>query len=319
VLTLVAALILGQAAQSLLYTISIATGQFDARVAGYGYPLDALQQADARLGQLQRQAGATAIFIAEGSLVSVPMNYALIREHPDRVGFVDTCLVLPPPDAGPALLVISSDSRNVHALATLPAATLLTEIPMAGNAPLAVYRVAGAPTGALPGETSLAPVRLADASGQGIQLDAGLADGKQIRLRWTVLGSTPTGAVPLTLRTQVRDVNAAGQVSPVRAFRDCAPTRWQAGDTVFTWLPFPSSWSSTAQGAPDTVLIQGEESTTALDMPTFGAIRLLSSAQASTAWHALAPQSRANSLSGGGQAAYDGVLLSERNVSFAGG
>ncbi|MGH2515538.1 MAG: hypothetical protein ACRDHP_07765, partial [Ktedonobacterales bacterium] len=274
---LIAVLVGGQTAQSLLYAASLASGQFDARIAGYGYPLGALQQADARLTALQRQAGATVVLFAESPLESIAMEYLLVSEHGDRVGFSDACLVLPPADAGPALVVAASDSLDAHALASLPNATLLAEIPMAGSAPLVVYRVRGVPGATTSGELPLAQVRLRDSSGQGVRLDGGYVDGREIRLRWTVLESTPSGAAPLVLRTQVRDVTAAGQTMPVQAFRDCAPTRWQAGDTLFTWLPFPSSWKGTPGGAPDAMFVQTLESTVTLAMPAFGPLRLLSS------------------------------------------
>jgi len=318
VLTLLVALILGQAAQSLLYTVSIATGQFDARIAGYGYPLGALQQADARLTQLQRQIGATSTYVAESPLETVPMDYALVREHPDRVGFMDACLVLPAPDARPALVVAASDSLDARALATLPNAGIVAEIAMAGNAPLVVYRVAGTLPAALPGEIPLAPVRLRDAAGQGLQLDTGLVDGAQLRLRWTVLGSTPPGATPLRLRTLVRDVSAAGQVGPMRTFRDCAPTRWETGDTMFAWLPLPHSWNGAPGGAPDAMLIQGQESTAVLATPTLGPILLLSSKQGGMQWQGLAPLPPDAAHPGGGHVAYGGVLLSEGDAGRTG-
>jgi hypothetical protein len=315
-LVLVAALILGQTAQSLLYTVSIASGRFDARIAGYGYPLGALQAADARLTQLRQESGATGVYLAESPLESVPMDYMLVREHPGWVGFPDACLVLPPRDTGPALVAAASGSPDTRTLAALPNATLLAAIPMAGNAPLTVYRVAGALPTTLPGETALAPVRFQGTSGDVLQLDAGYVDGKQVRLRWTVLESTPTGALPLTLRTQVRDVSVTKHVGSVQAFRDCGPTRWQVGDTVFMSLPYPPSWIGMPAGASDAMLVQVKESTSSLAMPAFGSVRLLSSEQASTPWQALATQSLANLLPASGALEDGGVLLSEKNVNL---
>lgn len=315
VLALVAALVLGQAAQSLLSTVSIATGQFDARIAAYGYPLSALQQADARLSTLKRQAGARQVFIAESLDESVAMDYALVREHADRVGFVDNCLVLPPADAGPALVVASSDSPDGRALATLPNATMLAAIPMAGSAPLVVYRVAAAAPTIYPGETPLAPVSFQDSAGAGLRLDGGQSDGQQVRLRWTAMASTPPGAAPLTLRMQTRTVSSTGQVSRVWTFRDCAPTRWQAGDTVFTWLPRPPSWSAAISTASDSMLIQGERFTTTYVMPTFGPFHLLVSQRQSVSWSYLAPRSPASQPLGGLRLADDGLIMSEASLS----
>lgn len=291
VFALVAALIAGQAAQTMLTTISIASGQFDAALSGYGYPLSAVEQADARLTQLQRQTGARQVFIAEPSRAALPLEYLLVREHPDRVGFADTCLVLPPATV-PGLVVASASSRAARTLAELPNATHLVDIPMAGNPPLTVYRVAGALPPSLPGETSLSSVRVTDATGQGLALDAGAreVDNNQVRLRWTVLGTTPAGATPLSLRVRTRAVSSTGQLSMVRDFHDCEPTRWDAGETVLTWLLAPDSWRGASRVAPDTMLIQTQESTATLTMPSFGPLRLLSAAIQRTPWITLAPE-----------------------------
>ena len=314
VLALVAALALGQTAQSLLYSVSIATGQYDARVSGYGYPLGALQHADAQINVLQRQSGARQVFIIEDQDESVAMDYTLVREHPDRVGFVDDCLVLPPADAGPALVIAASGSPVGQALASLPDAAMLARIPMAGSSPLAVYRVTDTSRTTYPGETPLPPVRFQDASGAGLQLEGGQLDGGQVRLRWTALSPTPRDAAPLTLRAQVRYVSSSGKVSQVWAFRDCAPTRWQAGDTVLTWLPRPSSWNAAA-AAQDAMLIQGERYTTTYAMPTFGPLRLLTSQQVNVSWGALVPQPPADQSLGGLRLAYGGVVMSLGNFN----
>lgn len=102
------ALILGQTAQSLLFTSSLAAGQFDARAIGYGYPLGAVEHADAALQAAQRQSGARAVYVMEPLNQAESLNYLLVRERPDRVGLIDSCLVLPPPDAGPTLIVATN-------------------------------------------------------------------------------------------------------------------------------------------------------------------------------------------------------------------
>ncbi|HEV2457922.1 MAG TPA: glycosyltransferase family 39 protein, partial [Ktedonobacterales bacterium] len=321
-LALVGALTLGQAAQSLLYTLSIATGQFDAQAADYGYPLGALQQADARLSQLQRQSRARVIYIAESLPESASMDYILVREHPDRVGFEDTCLVLPPQNAGLALIVAADGSQDARTLAGLPNAALLAQIAMAGNAPLTVYRVAdppsrseegrvaGAPPAPLPGEAALGPIPLQDASGQGVELEAAQTDGKQVRLRWTALASTPAGSVAPNLRVLARGVTSSGQPGAVRGFQDCAPTRWQAGAMLFTWLPAPAAVGGTL--AP--LLIQAQERVTNFAMPAFGPIRLLSFRLVSTPWNPIAPHLSAGQSPTGVRVVDGGVLLGASSI-----
>ena len=316
VFALVVALIAGQTAQAMLTTISIASGQFDAAAAGYGYPLSAMEQADARLSQLQRQTGAHAIFVAEPTHAVIPLDYLLIREHPDRIGVADSCLVLPPPDAMPGLVVASSNSLAARTLAGLPNATHLTDIPMAGNPPLTVYRMASALPPSLPGETALGPVRFTDAASQGLELEAAARDaGNLVRLRWTVSATTPAGAVPLSFRVRTRSVSSTGQVSGVRDFRDCEPTRWEAGETVFTLLLAPTSWRGVSPMAPDTMLIQTQESTAALAMPSFGPLRLLSAQIQRTPWILLAPEPVSNPPREGVQPEYGGIVLSKDILS----
>lgn len=309
VVALVAALIAGQMAQTLLTTISIANGQFDAAVSGYGYPLSAVEWADAQLVQLQRRTGARQIFIAEPSHAAIPLEYLLVREHPDRVGFADTCLMLPP-DTMPGLVVASANSTAARMLAELPNAAHVLDIPMAGNPLLTVYRVAGALPNSLPDETLLGPVRVTDAAGQGLELDAGEHEANdQVRLRWAVMESTPAGAVPLSLRLRTRVVSSTGQVSTVRDFHDCEPTRWEAGETVFTWLLAPGSWRGASRMAPDTMLIQTQESTAMLAMPSFGPLLLLSSVIQRTPWITLTPEPMASQSRAGVQVRYDGIVL----------
>jgi hypothetical protein len=325
VFALVGVLIAGQTAQSLLYTVTIATGQFDALTAGYGYPLNAMEQADIRLAQLQRQTGTTTVFVAESGLPGVALDYMLVREHPDRVGFADSCLILPAPDPGPALVVAPGDTLAAETLATLPNAAHVANIPMAGNTPLAVYRVAGTLPSALPGETPIGPVAFQDTTGQGLRLDAVADAGAHLlQLRWTVLGYMPDGALPLSFRVQTRLVPAGGQSGHVRDFRDCEPTRWRAGETMFTWLPAPISWNA-GIGAPPTsaapaeaLLIQAQESAASLAMPSLGPMRLLSAQVVRTPWMYLAPMTelgQPGQPAGAGHVAFGGVLVSKGDLT----
>ncbi|MGZ3585607.1 MAG: glycosyltransferase family 39 protein, partial [Ktedonobacterales bacterium] len=115
-LALTVFLVVGQTAQTALSTYSVASGQFDAATVDYGYPLRSLEQADAKLAELQRLVGASEIYIAEKSQFPEPVDYMLVREHANRIGFPDTCLILPPYRPAPALIVASADSLSTEAL-----------------------------------------------------------------------------------------------------------------------------------------------------------------------------------------------------------
>lgn len=288
------ALIVGQATQSLLFTSSLAAGQFDARAIGYGYPLGAVEHADAALQAAQRQSSARAVYVMEPLSQAEPLNYLLVRERPDRVGLIDSCLVLPPPDAGPTLIVATNTaSASERLLAQLPNTARMSDIPMLGNQPLAVYRVAGA-LGSLSGETAVGPITFADAAGARLRLDAiARATNGDLRLRWTVLAPPPADpANPLSRRLLTRSLRADGSSGRVLGFRDCEPTRWRGGETVFTWLPAPASWTASSdQAQNDPVVIQVQESTATLATATVGPIGILADTVERTPWSPLVPSS----------------------------
>lgn len=310
VLALVAFLVAGQTAQTALSTYSVASGQFDAATVPYGYPLSALTHADAVIAELQRREGASEIYIAETSQFPGPVDYMLVREHANRVGYADTCLILPPPRPSSTLVVVPAGSPSARALAGLTFAAHVADIPMAGNSPLTVYRFTGSVPALLPGETQPGAVRFADRAGQGLQLDGVQLDmDAQLRVHWTVLSTTPGSAAPLSLRAQTRPVTPAGQAEPVQGFRDCEPTRWEAGATVLTWLPAPPSWQRAGHTPGEAMLIQVQESTARLATPSFGPLPLLAAQTQRTPWFVITPEPL--NLPGNGRAAYDGVELTK--------
>ena len=106
---------------------------------------------------------------------------------------------------------------------------------MAGSDAIAVYQM----TGTLPpliGEQALTPITFADAAGNGLRLDAmAIQPDGQIRLRWTVLGSATTShGNALVSRSSASMRSASGATHALPA-TDCQPTRWHAGETLFTW------------------------------------------------------------------------------------
>ena len=283
ILLFVGGLVVGQAALCVVYVGTLAAGQFDAN-AGYGYTMGEFLSADQTLASLQRQEHATSIFIsAPDPDYHDAIQYLIAGEHADRVSFYGECLVLPPAQNGPAL-VVSTDSHSSAAalLLSLPNARYVNTMSLPGGDPFTVYRLTGA-LPVLPDETATLPVMFRDAAGNGLRLDAASIDGAgQLRLRWTVLGSTVAGAVPIWYAIEEHSLQQGGKPGQTAiATAHCEPTRWMAGDTVFTWLKAPAK-ASNIQPAPGITPTSGSVDiavlgyTSHLDMPTVGPIRLLS-------------------------------------------
>ena len=263
-------LIVAQAAQTALYGSTLADGHFDA-MRFYGYPLAEVQAADAQLGTLQRTQGAKQIFVITSDVARFqsPLDYLLVSEHPDRVASPDDCLLLPTPTAGTTLEVATVPGGHASQLLDgLPNAGRVGEVPMPGGAPFPVYRLQGAAP-LLPDETTMGPVTFLDAGGNGLRLDAAARVGPElIRLRWTVFGSPTTARGTPWYRAQIQAVNSEGGADQPLAQTDCKPTRWQPGETLFTWLSVAS--------AASTLAIEVRSSTTALDITQIGPMRLFS-------------------------------------------
>jgi hypothetical protein len=278
---LVALLIAGQAAQSALFVSSMAGAQFD--MAGGGFdnlPLRALEAANTTLTRLQRQQGAQVVYVLTQPSRDVSLTYMLVGERPDRVRVPNDCLVLPAPSAGAALVVSSQASSNsARLLASLPEATHLAALPLPGGEPLQVFRVA-APLVPSRGEQRSTPLIFRDAMGNGLELDGVSWAGRGVmRLRWTVLGSTPHGMFIPWFRVSA-DAGASGS-SGTASTVDCQPTRWQAHETVYTWLAVPAAGNgpaavASATARPGAVTIGVQEATSAPGIHTVGPLRVFS-------------------------------------------
>jgi hypothetical protein len=243
ILTALTVLVLAQVFQSALYPAALASGSYNAFVSaspdpGRGYPLAELEQLDTALGALQAEQHARTIFVSlpTSDLYRDPIEYMTVAEHSDRVGSPASCLVLPSPDEGPALMVATQPAGPANSLlSSLPMLKPVANLAMAGSAAIAVYQLSGK-LPPLIGEQAMSPITFADAAGNGLRLDAmAIQPDGQIRLRWTVLGSATTSeGVPwYRIAPSVRTAN--GSATALSA-TDCQPTRWRAGETVFTWV-----------------------------------------------------------------------------------
>ena len=270
-LALLALLIAGQTAESALYPLAIATGQFTA--AGYGEPLAALTALDQRLTQLAAEQGATSTVIVLPASVRyrLPEEYLLLRERPARIGLTPGCLVLPAPGAGPELAVLTDPHGPEAALlASLPDAVALRGLALPGGDRVALYSIGYAPGArpTLPGEHLLAPLTFADGAAGGLRLDAvthGTAGG--LWLRWTILGSTPATHPGRIYAAQVQTTSATSAIT-------CAPGRWQAGETLLTWVASDALPAcGTATHVQASIAVQAGTPTS--QIVPFGPLRLL--------------------------------------------
>lgn len=236
ILALLALLVLAQAFQYALFTATPASGSFTA-LGRYGYPLAEAQQLDAALGSIQAEQHARSIFLSlpQDARYQAPLAYLAISEHSSRVGSAANCLILPAPDEEPALVVATFPPGPANTMITsLPQLRLVANLTMAGSDPLSVYQMEGTLPPLL-GERALTPVTFADEAGNRLRLDAvAVQPDGVLRLRWTVLDSAATSQGLPWYRISPAIRTASGDTRALPG-ADCQPTRWHAGETVFTW------------------------------------------------------------------------------------
>lgn len=294
ILTALTVLVLAQAFQAALYPAALASGSYNAFASaapdpGRGYPLAELEQLDTALGALQTEQHGGAIFISlpTSALYRDPIEYMTVAEHSDRVGFAANCLVLPAPDEGPALMVATQPAGPANSLlSSLPMLKPVANLAMAGSAAIAVYQLSGK-LPPLIGEQALTPITFADAGSNGLRLDAmAIQPDGRIRLRWTVLGSAATsqGSPWYHIAPSVRSATGSAAALPAT---DCQPTRWRAGETVFTWVSGKDA--ATAQ----TLLLQvsGGARTDGYTLRSAGPLQVLAGQTDSTPLKVLRPSS----------------------------
>ncbi len=294
ILTALTALVLAQAFQSVLYPAALASGSYNAFESaspdpGRGYPLAELEQLDTTLGTLQAEQHARTVFVSlpTYSLYHDPIQYMTVSEHSDRVGSAADCLVMPTPDEEPALVVATQPVGPANSLlSSLPELTPVASLAMAGSANIAVYQMSGK-LPPLIGEQALSPITFADAAGNGLRLDAmAIQPDGQIRLRWAVLGSATTShGVPwYHIVPSMRSASGATTALPAT---DCQPTRWRAGETVFTWVS--GKGAATAQSL--FLQVSGSARTDNYTLRSAGPLRVLSGQTNSTPIKVLRPSS----------------------------
>jgi len=163
---------------------------------------------------------------------------------------------------------------------------MMANLAMAGSDPIAIYQIEGK-LPPLIGEQALTPITFADGAGNGLRLDAmAVQPDGQIRLRWTVLGSATTSAGVPWYHIVPAARSANGSASALSA-TDCQPTRWHAGETVFTWV------SGKGTASVQTLLLRVSSSvrTDNYTLRSVGPLRVLTGQTDSTPLKVLRPSS----------------------------
>jgi hypothetical protein len=274
---LLAAIVAGQTLRSLQVMGAAAAGHFVA-YAGGGYPLSEMRTADQQLRTLEQRQGATAVFLEAPADIRyrAPLDYLLVSEQPDRVEIAANCLLAPAAQAGPALIVPTLPGTAAEAfLATLPNARHVADVPLAGGPVWPVYRVEGA-VPSLSDEVPAGGAEFHDAAGNGLRLEAVAApEPGVLRLRWTVLSSSGSSNGPREwYRVEAHAMSAVN--APLYGRDDCQPNRWQAGETLFTWvtLAVRTDGPPVSPSGPLTIDVHG--GTLDLDVESVGPLRVLS-------------------------------------------
>src|SRR5262249_34145604 len=163
-------------------------GQFSATASNYGYLLSDVQAGDTLITDVAHAQGAasTTILLPQG--FRRPLGYLLVAGHADRIGVVDSCLILPQAASRPTLIVTTrAADAAAQLLQTLPNVSFIRAISLRGAEPFRVYRLDGNTPAALPGEHHLGGVPFGlGASTDDMRLDAmSVAAAGLLRLRWT--------------------------------------------------------------------------------------------------------------------------------------
>jgi hypothetical protein len=118
-----------------------------------------------------------------------------------------------------------------------------------------------------------------------------------------VLTSTATHRLPTFYALQARAVGTGNSAGSLLAQSDCEPTRWQAGQTVFTWLTAPTSAAAPPAPQPpawsaDRIVLNLTDHTTDFWTSSIGPIHLLSGVRVDSPTLTMLPDAASSGASG---------------------
>ncbi|HVU66458.1 MAG TPA: glycosyltransferase family 39 protein [Ktedonobacteraceae bacterium] len=237
---LLLALLIGAQTWGSLWTINvIADGDFTGGNPHYDgvYVLNSLENAIHTADQLAQQRHLKHLYINSFSNVAHMLNEVYLAEHtttPATV-FKANCLVLPSPDAGPAVLLVSPYNDMTNAvLSRFASATLVDQLAFPGNPPFKLYIVQSLPAPAQVQGTFVQNMQLLDEQRVSVQGAPWLAT------RWNMLRTDPD--LDRTIYTSQLTGTAMPTDSTQKPLTSsCDYTSMQAGDQLISLFPLSAS------------------------------------------------------------------------------
>ncbi|HLJ81160.1 MAG TPA: glycosyltransferase family 39 protein, partial [Ktedonobacterales bacterium] len=256
---LLAGVVAGYLLRTGLYLGTLATGQFPVNSL-YALPLTQAQALDSQLSALQRQDGASRVYLylPANAFSRDSLQYLLASEHPDRVSFPETCLLLPAPSEGSVLFVpLAPNPLAQEFLARLPSARVVANLPDGGAKPQPVYQIQGAAP-RLSDEQAVAPTIFQDGAGNVLRLEGdALAGPYMLGLRWTILGVANDHGNRPWYEFNLRSAGPSRDGLPPFSDTTCDLTNARAGETLITFLPLVPSIPSYLNITPNEVQFTG--------------------------------------------------------------
>jgi hypothetical protein len=233
---------------------------------------DALNSAD----QVAQSHHIKRVYIATDTYIQDAMQYLATQMKTPATLFDDSqCLVLPPPSAGPALLLVNPYAQLTLALLrSYASATLVAQPPRLGTLPFSLYIVRSTPVGghALAAQPFKNNLQLLSLQRERFQLPTGYAGSASssnlLVSRWTMLRSIQPAAGTTYSYTLNATMNSQpGSIMPSL----CTFTSMQPGDQLFDAFTLPTA---SPPSSPTSVTIEGNSFLTDPYVPTFGPLRL---------------------------------------------
>jgi 4-amino-4-deoxy-L-arabinose transferase-like glycosyltransferase len=259
--------ILARAGQWMTYPPTLTNASTFNAYHDYGYPLSVLQGGADTLAQAQARTGAAQVEVITSSdpRYRLPEDYILAGERSDRISLTGNCLALPAA-ASPGWLVapVIPGSHAETVLSQLSNTEQVGSLPMVGGPAYPIYQVSGEEP-LLAGERLVTPTVFDDHQGDSLRLlGASIPQPGALLLRWQVAAASAPA-------DQTRLFRVVASVGGASAYADCEAHHWQAGETLFTWVPLR------ADGASD-ITVRVQTTANGLQMPHALGLRFLADA-----------------------------------------
>ncbi len=266
---LVVLITLAQFTGTISQVIDIDNGNYDGRnlqIGTYYNDFNTLQQAINDADQQAQQHHLSHIYIASDFVTRSAESYLLEHTslHTSATLFdVTSCLVLPAPATGPAIMLVSPyDTYAIDALRQFATLNLLARPYRLGGPPFQLYMVtplSGQPSS----QTFINNLQFVDSQTYISHAADGTASN-MLAMRWTLLRSAPTTFSDTYTYAFTLDLSNGKQIQST-----CSLTSLHAGDQLISAFRLPANTI-----VPQEVSINAEYYTTYPDNPSFGPLHL---------------------------------------------